>query len=308
MDKKTTTFEESYLVPKATYEKLMGKKIMPYDVRLKNWDYRKRFQDTVPSLPSPKAPLIPPDKKRERQVQAILNSVNNTSRRRLALKLLKFIDARGGGTIDWTDNYEVTLDGERIYNLDIRDAIRHLVGEDEDPQGKTWAVYQRLVDLDAPHFLVRFYTTDYPRRTYTMDYTTPLGRRYKKYSSSSSSDGEGYHTTPGSPRGSFREADDTVYDDYFRRMLADPNKVLRNDDDGGGGGSSLGEDHKQAIAGAAVPHDDGSKDGPDDDGAKKTPKKSQESKKSLGNPHWTRSRARGSKKKKNKRKPKWEPL
>jgi len=164
-----TSFEESYLVPKTVYQKFAAqKKMQPIDVRLKNFDYQRRFLDSAdntPILPQ----TIPRESESEQQMRIILNSIKDVSKRSLASQIINFIISRAAGSIGWTKQYHVTLDGERIYGLDIRDALKHLVGEKVDFAGASWPVYQRLKDLGAHQSLLSFYHNEDDPKTFRDD-------------------------------------------------------------------------------------------------------------------------------------------
>lgn len=152
----TSTFRECYLVPKAVYNSLGRKPSkVPADVKIKQLDYEERFKNLTETKSS--SPIKRVEVTKEEQVKTILESIKDDSKRNMASQIINFITSRGAGTITWTDNYTVKIDGERVFNLDIRDALRHLVGETPDPQGVTWPLYQRLRDLGAHPSLLIFY-------------------------------------------------------------------------------------------------------------------------------------------------------
>jgi len=145
-------FEECYLVPKELYEKHQHtSSLVPPDVRLKQWDYKKRFQSSVhTAAPSDDAKL-------DRQIQTILNGIPDVLRRNLGSQILTFIVSKGGGTIKWTDDFQVFLDNRRLYNLDIREVLRHLVGVNHDIKRESYPIYERLLSLGINPTLLMFY-------------------------------------------------------------------------------------------------------------------------------------------------------
>jgi len=143
----TMGFKECYLVPKELYEK----QHLPADVRLKQWDYKKRFQSSV-NTPTPSE-----DSKLEQQMQSILGGIPDVLRRNLASQILTFIVTKGGSSIRWTDDFVVLLDNQRLYNLDIREALRHLVGVSPDIRRETYPIYERLLALGIKPNLLMFY-------------------------------------------------------------------------------------------------------------------------------------------------------
>lgn len=125
-------FKESYLIPKSLYEALKDDKTLatshtrsnlPADIQVKLMDYQNRFQTQVPLEPKTERRFNNAD------VQEILEGVQDVSRRSLARDLLHFIKAETGGAVTWDDNFKVVLQDETLFDTDIRDCIRMIVGE-----------------------------------------------------------------------------------------------------------------------------------------------------------------------------------
>lgn len=151
-------FKECYLVPKQLYDKQikMADSAMPADVKLKLLDHEKRFGPAVRTTPEDQETRL------ERQMQTILDGVPDVTRRNLASQILTFIVTRGGGSIRWSDDFGVLLDNQRLYNLDIRKVMRHLVGADSDIKRESLPIYERLLSLGMKPTLLMFYDSAEP--------------------------------------------------------------------------------------------------------------------------------------------------
>lgn len=143
-------FKESYLVPKSEYERLTKVQLIdePADVQLKKLDHAYRFQTKVTT--------IPPTLGQERK-EHVLEAIKDDSKRMLATKILKFIRKKGGGTIKWDENFKLMVDDFKLSWLDARDAFRYLVGEIEDRDFVAYPLYEKLVELKAPSYMIAFY-------------------------------------------------------------------------------------------------------------------------------------------------------
>jgi len=146
-------FKECYLVPKELYEKQIRKvdPPIPADVKLKWVDHQKRFQSGV------QIPQEVEESQLERQMQTILEGIPDVSKRNIASQILTFIASRGGGSVKWTDDFGVLLDNRRIYNLDIREVMRHLAGVTPDIKSQSLPIYERLSELGMKPTLLMFY-------------------------------------------------------------------------------------------------------------------------------------------------------
>lgn len=149
----TMAFKECYLVPKQLYDRQvkMTDSTMPADVKIKLLDHEKRFGQAVRTTSEDQESQL------ERQMQTILDGVPDVTRRNLASQILTFIVTRGGGSVKWTDDFGVLLDNRRLYNLDIRKVIRHLVGADSDIKRESLPIYERLLSLGMKPTLLMFY-------------------------------------------------------------------------------------------------------------------------------------------------------
>ena len=150
-------FKECYLVPKELYDqqvKMNDRPPLPADVKLKLLDQQKRFQTGV-------QPRKEDDESRlEQQMQTILNGIPDVTRKNLASQILTFIVSKGGGTIKWSDDFGVLLDNQRLYNLDIRQVLRHLVGVSPDLRRESLQIYERLLALGMKPTLLMFYNDE----------------------------------------------------------------------------------------------------------------------------------------------------
>lgn len=144
-------FKECYLIPKELYEKKQQNSSVPADVKLKQWDFHKRFQTKNHSLTASEESQL------EQQMQAILNGIPDLMQRNLASQILTFIASKGGASIKWTDDFGVLLDNQRLFNLDIRDVLRHLVGVNPDFKRVSFPIYERLLELGIKPTLLMFY-------------------------------------------------------------------------------------------------------------------------------------------------------
>lgn len=150
-------FRECYLVPKELYEK--QKQDKPVDVKLKEWDYNKRFQNSI-HIPNE-------DEKLDLQIAKILSGIPDVLRRNLASRILRFVVGKGGGTISWTDDFEVFLDNKRLDGLDIREVLRQLVGVNVDSNRESYSIYERLLDLGIEPALLKFYNPSEEQETFS---------------------------------------------------------------------------------------------------------------------------------------------
>lgn len=150
-------FKECYLIPKELYDhqvKAKDRSSLPADVRLKLLDHQKRFQTAVPPKKEDEESRL------EQQIQTILGGIPDVTRKNLASQILTFIVSKGGGSIRWTDDFGVLLDNQRLYNLDIRQAIRHLVGANPDFKRESLPIYERLLALGMKPTLLMFYNDE----------------------------------------------------------------------------------------------------------------------------------------------------
>lgn len=164
-------FKESYLVPKAIYEKMTGgspdtankmpdkEDNIPGDVRMRLFDYNNKFPKTYPQskIFSPANPRITFLEKTLDDADELVSSIRNTSRKNLAKEIVTFIDRRGGGVIGWTKNFDLVLDNQRQNGSDIRDILAYTVGEIEDFGQRALPFISKLKEVDAPPYFFMFY-------------------------------------------------------------------------------------------------------------------------------------------------------
>lgn len=183
-------FKESYLVPKTIYEKMAtpchdvsetGKidnkaDKIPADVRMKLYDYNKKFPKKYPpNKIFPPANL--PSNHEEKGVdvaEELVSSIKNTSRKNLANEIISFIKRRGGGEIGWTNNFDLVLNDRRHFGVDIRDMLAFTVGEIEDSSERARAFIHKLREIQAPPHFFMFYNKQVypggPRKNDEFDY------------------------------------------------------------------------------------------------------------------------------------------
>lgn len=148
------SFKECYLVPRHQYVALMqGKQAntisgLPDDVKIKIQDFNKRFNLNGGELQQ--------QQDEDNGRNEIINSVNDYSKRKKAEDIVDFMLNNSGGVIKWDSNFNIILEGRRLFGTDIRDLVRHLVG---DIKGELDAnqkeVVSRLKKIDIlPHRLI----------------------------------------------------------------------------------------------------------------------------------------------------------
>lgn len=148
-------FKECYLVPKQLYDALMKDKQpnaisgLPDDVKIKLQDFNNRF-----NLDGEKE--LQDGAEENNSKDEIVSSVSDYSKRKKAEDIVDFMLNNSAGVIKWDRNFNIILDGQRLFGTDIRDLVRHLVG---DTKGELDAnqkrVVSRLKKIDAlPHRLI----------------------------------------------------------------------------------------------------------------------------------------------------------
>lgn len=208
MEPNKITFQESILIPKVVFDKLeenlqksnfsidkLEKDILlPVDTKLKNFDYRKKFNKKNSKIingdkknisvlnnfvPPSKQPVQPApsinflsspltiekredklslDLSLELQMKEILQHVSYL-KRNTAQYILEFILLYGKGSIEWNEKFELKLGGERQMNGNIIEAIQVLVGEKEDPYLEYYDMYMRLKAMKIPPSFLHEYET-----------------------------------------------------------------------------------------------------------------------------------------------------
>lgn len=166
-------FKECFLVPKHLYNKTVVQKsglamihnkpsTPPVDVVLKKMDFNKTYP-IVPKEDSVAAsyPVVQNEQqRRNEQINFILSHIKHPSKQNLASQILNFINTSTAGTVDWTHDYELLIEGQNVANLDIRDAIAYFVGQEEDRKGVAEPLAHFLISLGAPPRLFMFYKTN----------------------------------------------------------------------------------------------------------------------------------------------------
>ena len=163
------SFKECYLVPKALYESLSKGKTLkektmvknsksnlpsntnydtPADVKTKYYDYDNKFP--TQSAPNPKS-------HRYSLEYELLGNLHSIGKKNVAKDIVNFIISRTGGTIEWNDDFKLEVDGETLFDLDLRDVLAFIVGEQEDYYGKAIPIITKLQELNAPSYFFMFY-------------------------------------------------------------------------------------------------------------------------------------------------------
>jgi len=124
-------FKESYLIPKDLYHHpthVPPKRIqsdIPPDVKTKMIDYIDRFGGDLNKFQF--TPNI--NKQEKNDIDEMVDSIQDTSKHPLGREILYFIQSKTGGSISWTKDYKVVINGEIQFDTDMRDCLRMLVGE-----------------------------------------------------------------------------------------------------------------------------------------------------------------------------------
>jgi len=142
-------FKECYLVPGHLYDALVPNKRttvtsgLPDDVKIKFQDFNKRF-----NLVDGKQPWNGVEE--DNGKDEIISSVSDYSKRKKAGDIVDFMLNKSVGAVKWDRNFNIILDGQRLFGTDIRDLVRHLVGDTKgalDDNQKT--VVSRLKKIDT---------------------------------------------------------------------------------------------------------------------------------------------------------------
>jgi len=148
-------FKECYLVPRHLYDALVRDKRvnvisgLPDDVKIKLQDFNKRFNLVDGGEPWDGVEAATGK-------DEIISSVSDYSKRKKAEDIVDFMLNNSAGAIKWDKNFNIILDGQRLFGTDIRDLVRHLVGDTkgelDDNQKK---VVSRLKKIEVlPHRLI----------------------------------------------------------------------------------------------------------------------------------------------------------
>jgi hypothetical protein len=151
-----TGFRECYLIPKQTYDAVVRdqpahKEHLPDDIQMKLNDFRQRYNFDENKKDKGKI------RSTHEEHTEILESVRDSGKREIAKKILDFIQTRTGGTINWDPHFNVILDGQILFGVDIRDVVRVLVGDIRDFDHRARPVFQKLEELRIHPSLLLFY-------------------------------------------------------------------------------------------------------------------------------------------------------
>ena len=214
-------FKESILIPKllfdnleaklkepphySTLERLKEDALMPVDVKLKKYDFRKKFKREM--RPSEREiiaePVQPQDRqqfrerspddvsgayqekeipepywkrertsysfpkddfdlaKKYRQIRRILAVVPERKKSRAEV-ILRAIVESGKGLVEWNDELEIILQGERLFGGNVIDGLLAILGESKDEDWFYFTFYQTLRDLGLPDKIFKFYRAKIP--------------------------------------------------------------------------------------------------------------------------------------------------
>lgn len=216
-------FTESYLVPKKLYDDITAVKRgallvppsgktdlyidsnLPDDVKLKLLDYHKRFGTAVKNNGMTRGDPLPEDGQalKEKQMEEIIGSVRDFSKKKLATKIVRFIVDKGGGTIGWDDNFTLIIDGVKHFGTDVRDCIKVTVGEMRDTLNKTDRFVEKLESLGINPNLTMFASEGVKKEKYEPPWHF-FGRSWKK----EEEEEDGSPDTTTTPNGSKPESED----------------------------------------------------------------------------------------------------
>lgn len=149
-------FKECYLVPRHLYDAFMQDKRanvisgLPDDVKIKIQDFNKRFNLAGEDLQQQD------DGVEDYGKHEIISSVSDYSKRKKAEDIVDFILNNSAGVIKWDRNFNIILDDQRLFGTDIRDLVRHLVGDTKgELDANQTKVVSRLKQINVlPHRLI----------------------------------------------------------------------------------------------------------------------------------------------------------
>jgi hypothetical protein len=189
------TFQESILIPQKLFQEmeeklkeqlgvsspldlLKAQMAVPPDIRLKNWDFFKRFHANpgpkreigavdpglnrpLPlPLPPPPPPPLPPlpspppvqnvFSSLSQHIKHITDFIIEPKNKMTAERILRLIAANGKGLISWNDSFHLMLDNERQVDADIREGISILLGEASDPNYRYYKFFINLLHIGCP--------------------------------------------------------------------------------------------------------------------------------------------------------------
>lgn len=172
MQQQKINFQESVLLPKILFDKLesslkntshssleelKSEILLPADTRLKKHDFDKKFQREAKLITSVNQDREAQERrKKERQREIILHSIQGP-KQTLVESILHYILTQGKGVIEWNDNFELKLQGERQFNSSIIQGLKSVVGEIGDPTSRYYNFYMLLKSIGVPPDLLLFY-------------------------------------------------------------------------------------------------------------------------------------------------------